>query len=67
MFKKYEMKFNFRFFLILSIALLAVLITLVLLKKGQDIRYTILGLTIGSGLRSLFEYFKEQKQASEKK
>jgi hypothetical protein len=61
------MKFNFKFFLILSIALIAVLVILVLLKKGQDIRYTILGLAIGSGLRSLYEYFKEQKQSSEKK
>ena len=61
------MKFNYKFFLVLSIVLLAVLITLVLLKKGLDIRYTILGLAIGSGLRSLYQYFKEQKQTSEKK
>lgn len=61
------MKFNFKFFLALSIVLIAVLVILVLLNKGDGIRYTILGLAIGSGLRSLYEYFKEQKQAAEKK
>jgi ABC-type enterobactin transport system permease subunit len=60
------MKLNFQFFLILSVALITVFVVLVSINKGQDIRYIILGLAIGSGLRSLHEYFKEQKQTPEK-
>jgi hypothetical protein len=56
-----SMKFNYKFYLVLSIA--CFLVFIILTRKGIDFRYAFLGLGIGAGLRSVYEFFKKEKQA----
>jgi len=55
------MKFNYKFYLVLSIA--CFLVFIILTRKGVDFRYAFFGLGIGAGLRSVYEFFKKEKQA----
>jgi ABC-type enterobactin transport system permease subunit len=56
------MRLDYKIFFVLSMILLMAFIILVAMKKGEDARYIILGLGIGSGLRAIYEFLKKKKQ-----
>jgi uncharacterized integral membrane protein len=55
-----NMKLNYKFYL--ALAIICFIVFIILTRRGVEFRYAFLGLGIGAGLRSLYEFFKKAKQ-----